>query len=68
MFNMAEQISNAIQLEQLDQLRELNHKPEPYDQRAAKRAAYLKLMQNTGKSFSTHEQADKLVQIKQTRE
>ena len=55
MYNISEQLSNAIQLEQLEQLRELNHKPEPYDQRAAKRAAYLKLMQNTGKSFSTHE-------------
>ena len=55
MFNMNEQIANVIQLEQLEQLKELNSKPEPYDQRAAKRAAYLKLMQNTGKSFSTHE-------------
>ena len=53
MFNMEKQISNAIQLEQLDQLRELNHKPEPYNQREAKRAAYLKLMQSTGKSFSS---------------
>ena len=53
MYNISEQLSNAIQLEQLQQLKELNHKPEPYDQRAAKRAAYLKLMQSTGKSFSS---------------
>ena len=53
MFNMNEQISNAIQLEQLEQLKELNSKPEPYNQREARRAAYLKLMKNTGKSFSS---------------
>mgnify|MGYP003389270558 CR=1 FL=1 len=53
MYNISEQLSNTIQLEQLEQLRELNHKPEPYDQRAAKRAAYMALMQNTGKSFSS---------------
>ena len=53
MYNITEQLANAIQLEQLEQLRELNHKPEPYNQREAKRAAYLKLMQNTGKSFAS---------------
>ena len=55
MFNMNEQISNTIQFEQLEQLKELNSKPEPYNKRKAKRAAYMALMQNTGKSFSTHE-------------
>ena len=53
MYNISEQLANAIQLEQLEQLKELNSKPEPYNQREAKRAAYLKLMQNTGKSFSS---------------
>ena len=53
MYNISEQLKNAIQLEQLEQLRELNHKPEPYNQRKAKRAAYMALMQNTGKSFSS---------------
>ena len=53
MFNMNEQISNAIQFEQLEQLKELNSKPEPYNKREAKRAAYMALMQNTGKSFSS---------------
>ena len=57
MYNINEQLANCIALEQLDQLKELNqelnHKPEPYNKREAKRAAYLKLMQNTGKSFSS---------------
>ena len=53
MYNMNEQIANTIRFEQLEQLKELNYKPEPYNQREAKRAAYLKLMRSTGKSFSS---------------
>ena len=53
MFNINEQIANRIALEQLSELKELNCKPEPYNKREAKRAAYMALMQNTGKSFSS---------------